>query len=67
MVSVLGTLNIRCLGIQKGTIIVTTTLVGFKASKGLGFRVEGLGFRASGFRISGLGLKGFGQVEKEEL
>ena len=39
---VLGTLNIRCriiIGIQKGTIILTTTHIGvIQGCKGLGFR-----------------------------
>ena len=46
-----GTLNIRCrirIGIQKGTRILTTTLMTFG---GLGFRVSGLGLRVEGFGL----------------
>ena len=42
----LSTLDIRCrtiIGTQKGTIILTTTLIGFRVYRAYGFRVAVLG------------------------
>ena len=72
----LGTLHIRCRiikGIQKGTIILTTTHIGHIGVWGLGlgmlgvkgygcwgFRVPGLGFRVRVRDVRGLGFKVWG-------
>ena len=65
----LGTLNIRCriiIGIQKGTIILTTTHVGFEIQR-LRFGVWGLTCRVEDLRFKVLGSGSFtrGPYKKE--
>ena len=52
----LGTLNIRgriIIGTQKGTIILTTTHIGFRV---MGFRDSGFGFRVGDLWLRVIGL-----------